>query len=155
MLQEFPEILIIGYGNTLRSDDGIGQKVAEEVEKWDDPKVRSLYLHQLTPELALEMATAKMVIFVDAIKMTDQITDIELRKITVNEAKNSSNHSINPQYLLNLTHQLYQKNPLVFWLLIPVINFDFGEDFSPIALKGLKIALTKIRLLTEGNQNPK
>ncbi len=153
MLQEFPEILIIGYGNTLRSDDGIGQKVAEEVEKWGDPRVRSLYLHQLTPELVLEMATAKMVIFVDAIQMTDQIREIEFKTITVNEDNNNSNHSSNPQYLLNLTQQLYNKKPVVFWLLIPVINFDFGENFSPIALKGLEIALTKIKLLSQINQN--
>jgi hydrogenase maturation protease len=61
-----PQVVVIGYGNTLRSDDGAGQQVATLVEDWQLPQVRSLAVHQLTPELAAELATAQMVIFVDA-----------------------------------------------------------------------------------------
>jgi len=145
--QKTTEILIIGYGNTLRSDDAIGQKVAEEVETWQIPTVRSIYLHQLTPELTLEMTTAKKVIFIDAIKMTDKITEIELKKVTAIKENNSFTHQINPQSLLYLTQQLYQQNPEVFWLIIPVINFDFGEEFSPIAKQNFDLALIKLKEL--------
>ena len=38
------QILIIGYGNTLRSDDSVGQIVAMEVKAWNLPEVSCLYL---------------------------------------------------------------------------------------------------------------
>jgi hydrogenase maturation protease len=145
--QDYPEILVIGYGNTLRSDDGIGQEIAEEVAKWHNPKVRSLLLHQLTPELAPEMAQAKKVIFVDAIEKAGEIREIELRNVTAMEEKQGFTHQGNPQSLLYLTQQLYQKFPQVWWLLIPGVNFDFGEDFSAIAIQGMEKALTIIKKL--------
>ena len=37
--------LIIGYGNTLRSDDGVGPRLAQTVADWRLPGVRSLALH--------------------------------------------------------------------------------------------------------------
>ncbi len=36
-----PSVLVIGYGNTLRSDDGVGQRVATLVEEWELPYIRS------------------------------------------------------------------------------------------------------------------
>jgi Ni,Fe-hydrogenase maturation factor len=60
-------VLVIGYGNTLRRDDGVGVRVAEAVAA--DPRfahVRVLAVHQLTPELALDIGSASLVIFVDA-----------------------------------------------------------------------------------------
>ncbi len=43
------KVLVIGYGNTLRSDDGAGKRVAELVAEWQLLNVRSLLVHQLTP----------------------------------------------------------------------------------------------------------
>ncbi|WP_254030381.1 hydrogenase maturation protease [Planktothrix agardhii] len=59
-------ILIVGYGNPIRGDDGIGQAVITELEQLNLMNVRSLSLHQLTPEVAAEMAEVDTVIFVDA-----------------------------------------------------------------------------------------
>jgi Ni,Fe-hydrogenase maturation factor len=58
--------LVVGYGNDLRSDDGVGQRVAEVVATWEISNVRSLAMHQLTPELAAELADVDVAIFVDA-----------------------------------------------------------------------------------------
>ena len=49
-------ILIVGYGNPIRVDDGVGQAVITEVEQWNLTNVRSLSIHQLTPAVAAEMA---------------------------------------------------------------------------------------------------
>ena len=57
--------LIVGYGNDLRSDDGAGVIVARKVAVlW--PQARVIVVHQLTPELAEDIAMAGKVIFVDA-----------------------------------------------------------------------------------------
>jgi hypothetical protein len=46
------EILVIGYGNTLRGDDGVGPRVAEAIEELNLPGVRTLVCQLLTPEFA-------------------------------------------------------------------------------------------------------
>jgi Ni,Fe-hydrogenase maturation factor len=50
--------LVIGIGNLLRGDDGVGGLLAEEVGG------RSV--QQLTPELAAELAELEVVVFIDA-----------------------------------------------------------------------------------------
>jgi Ni,Fe-hydrogenase maturation factor len=60
-------ILVIGYGNTLRRDDGVGVRAAEMMAadaRFADVEVLTTY--QLTPELSLDIATASLVVFVDA-----------------------------------------------------------------------------------------
>jgi hydrogenase maturation protease len=59
--------LVIGYGNTLRRDDGVGVRVAELLAV--DPRMEGadiLAVHQLTPELAIDVGEATLVVFVDA-----------------------------------------------------------------------------------------
>lgn len=62
-----PRILIIGYGNTLRGDDGFGFLAAERLrEAIRDPEIQVLALHQLTPELMEPISRAGLVLFIDA-----------------------------------------------------------------------------------------
>jgi hydrogenase maturation protease len=46
------KILLIGYGNTLRNDDGVGVRIAEIIAEENRPHVQVIATHQLTPELA-------------------------------------------------------------------------------------------------------
>ena len=59
-------LLVIGYGNTLRGDDGVGPRVAEAVGELNLPGVHTLICPLLTPELANPISRAGKVIFVDA-----------------------------------------------------------------------------------------
>jgi hydrogenase maturation protease len=136
--------LLIGYGNTLRNDDGVGQKVATIVEQWKIPGVRSHCVHQLTPELVTDIAQAELVIFVDAAIQQE----VEVRKlVSSSEASDNLGHSLNPETLLSLTEILYNHLPDAYWILIPGINFDFGEDFSPLTQEGMEKALEEIKQL--------
>ena len=45
-------VLVIGYGNTLRNDDGVGPRVAEALEALQLPGVRTLSCALLAPETA-------------------------------------------------------------------------------------------------------
>ncbi|MGK7926230.1 MAG: hydrogenase maturation protease [Spirulina sp.] len=137
--------LIIGYGNSLRSDDGAGQKVAELAANWNRKDVRSLRVHQLTPELADDLARASTAIFVDAFPVTSETSSqVQTQSLESSAIASSFNHSSTPQYLLALTRELYQITPKSYWILIPAINFEFGEKFSTITEQGIKIALKKI-----------
>ena len=57
--------LVIGIGNTLRGDDGVGWWLAQRAERWR-PAVQVRVVQQLTPELAAELAPVNRVLFIDA-----------------------------------------------------------------------------------------
>lgn len=60
-------VLVVGYGNALRTDDGLGWHAAELLA--EDPRLDGaavLARHQLTPELALDVSRATLVVLVDA-----------------------------------------------------------------------------------------
>lgn len=60
-------VLIVGYGNPLRSDDGLGWRAAEELSRCLSlPEVEVLMRQQLTPELADNLTRADVVFFIDA-----------------------------------------------------------------------------------------
>lgn len=64
------ETLVIGYGNTLRTDDGAGPAVVEKLTallpRRTSQKVKLIACGQLTPELAVDIAPCKRIIFIDA-----------------------------------------------------------------------------------------
>ena len=74
-----PNLLVIGYGNTLRRDDGVGPGVAEAVAALGLPGVQTLACALLTPELAEPVARAGMVVFVDA--AVDAPREVQLRRL--------------------------------------------------------------------------
>jgi hydrogenase maturation protease len=60
-------VLVVGYGNLLRSDDGVGPAVAERLAA--DPRLAGADVraeHQLTPELALDASRVSLLVLVDA-----------------------------------------------------------------------------------------
>ena len=137
--------LVIGYGNSLRSDDGAGQIVARKIASWNLPNVRSLAVHQLTPELAEDIANADTVIFVDAVISSKQnLEKIEIIILEGDDKYLNFGHTENPRSLLYLSKIVYNKIPKAYWILIPAINFEFGEKISDITKKGIEQSLGKI-----------
>jgi len=140
-----PSTLIIGYGNALRRDDGVGLKVATEAEKLGFSGTRSLSLHQLTPELAATIAEVERVIFVDAGINCDTV---QLQAIQPEEATGSQmGHFCDARSLLALSQILYHYAPQAWLITIPAVDFDFGEQFSSLAENGVAHALQIIEKL--------
>jgi hydrogenase maturation protease len=145
------KILVIGYGNTLRGDDSVGPLVAERLIDQAWPDVRCLAVHQLTPELAADMAIAEEVFFVDASVRSDvdhhyhlsperQAGEIALPRIeplfltTTNTTEQG--HAWSPGLLLHLCQILYQADPVAYQILIPAQQFDYGASLSAQAQAG-------------------
>jgi hydrogenase maturation protease len=140
------DYLVIGYGNTLRSDDGAGQIVANQIARWNLPNVRSLAVHQLTPELAEDIANVDLVIFVDAVILSEQNSEkIEIKTLEVDSKYLNLGHIENPRSLLYLSKIVYDKLPKAYWILIPAINFDFGEEISFLTQQGITQAIEAIK----------
>ena len=142
-------ILIIGYGNPIRGDNGIGQAVIAEVEQWNLAHLRSQSLHQLTPEIAAEMAEVETVIFVDAGLEGDTVNITSLEPLPSDLF--NWGHSLNPRSLLSLTQFLYQKSPQAWLIAIPGENFELSETLSEKALNGIQEALKIIKNLVSKN----
>lgn len=115
--------LVIGIGNTLRQDDGLGPHVVATLSS--SPGVKTLSVHQLGPELAGDLAEAERVLFVDAHR---NARDLALSP--VKESPVPTGHALSPGGLLELTRALYGRAPLAFLLTAPGTAFGFGEALS-------------------------
>jgi hydrogenase maturation protease len=140
--------LVIGYGNTLRGDDGVGYWVAEAVEAWNLRDVRSHPCHQLTLDVAAEIAEADQVIFVDATPPGNPCSPLKIeRLVPMGETGRVSTHHNTPQGLLAMSQALYGQLPSAYAILLPTRDFQFSECLSPIAESGMRQALMRIRNL--------
>lgn len=144
--------MVIGYGNDLRSDDGIGQRIANEIACWHLSSVQSLAVHQLTPDLAAALTNSDLVIFVDACLPVDGY-DVQIQPLLPACDIDSSVHTGNPRSLLALTQALYDHCPPAWLVTIPGINFEIGDRLSRIAEMGKAVALVKIIQLLDKVNN--
>ncbi len=140
------KFLIIGYGNTLRSDDGVGQIVVEKIKTWTSPRVKCISQHQLTPELVEKIAIFPNIIFIDAcMNNDDEVRAILLPRFKINNKNEYDGHYCIPEYLLYLTQLIYHKSPKSWLITIPVNNLDLGEKLSELAKKGIPITLKIVK----------
>ncbi len=123
------DLLVIGYGNDLRSDDGAGRAVAEMVSDLDLPGVEVLTMSQLTPELSLEIAGRAKVVFVDA--------DVEASEVTVRQVTAGPpgdgvmTHHGDPATLLTLTAKVGPLPDEAVVISIPATSLEMGFELSP------------------------
>jgi len=140
------DILVIGYGNEVRGDDGIGPRVAEAIAAVNYPGVRVVRCFQLVPELAADLADAQLAVFVDALA-NPRRRDIEMRRITAEEMSDWSTHTGDPRALLALTRAVYGRTPEAWWVMVPGEDFGFGEGLSPLAEENVREAIDRIAVL--------
>ena len=145
-------LLVIGYGNTLRRDDGVGPRVAEAVEALNLPSVRTLVSQQLNPEHADPIARVSRVVFVDA--AVDCLDGVKLRKLEPGKTTQLMAHAADPCTMLALARDVFGHAPEAWWLTIPAINLAFGTDLSPEAEAGFDAAMAEIRRIAAGNCPP-
>jgi len=143
-------ILVVGYGNTLRGDDGVGPRVAEAVAALNLPGVRTLACPMLTPELADPISQARVAIFVDA--SVDAPNEVQWRKLEPNETSQLMAHAADPRTMLALARDVFGQAPEAWWLTIPAVDLSFREDFSPEVQRGFAEAVEKIQVFCTAPQ---
>jgi hydrogenase maturation protease len=145
------DILVIGYGNELRRDDGLGPHVAAMIAAANYPTVRVVTCCQLLPELAADLAAASIVIFVDAMAHPER-SGLELRRITAEEMIDWNPHTGDPRTLLALTHAVYGRVPEAWWVMVPGEDFGFGEGLTALGQENMRAATDSILSLIRINQ---
>lgn len=151
MSDKLKNIVVIGYGNSLRSDDGAGQKVADIIAAWKLPHVKAIATHQLTPELVDILATVDLAIFVDAYP-SSTTQNLQVHPLKLAQSSITTSHWCEPQLLLAIAQVLYGYHPQAYLVAIPGINFNLGEVLSPIAERGIQAALLQINDLIKSGR---
>lgn len=126
--------LVIGIGNLLRGDDGVGWLLVRELEgrppRRGSPEAPQLRrVQQLTPELAEPVAAAARVLFVDA-WLAPPGAMPSCRSLRPDAAGSGSSHHLEPGQLLALARLLYGRAPAAAHLLVPAMAFPHGAVLS-------------------------
>jgi hydrogenase maturation protease len=124
-------VLVVGYGNSLRGDDGVGWHVAGLLAA--DPRLAGaevLVRHQLTPELAADVARVSLVVLVDA-SAGGAPGSILMRLVRPRPpAPATWSHQLDPESLVGLAEALYGGAPPVVLVGVAAGSFDGGDRLS-------------------------
>lgn len=133
-------VLLIGYGNLLRSDDGVGPAIVSRLAAifYDNPRGAFLAPHQLTPELAEDLAGAQRVVFVDA-TVELPAGEVGIRRLDGASVQAAAvaplGHHATPEALLALCYGLYGRAPCAWSIGVGVANLEVGDRLSPLVAR--------------------
>jgi len=135
-----PETLLIGIGNSGRSDDGLGWAFLDRIQQGAAFGGRVEYRYQLQVEDAALISDMEHVIFVDSYRGElpngFQLTRCEpLREFAF------TTHVLPPGAVLSLCRDLYGRVPRADALMIQGTSWDLHIGMSPEAEKRLEDAL--------------
>jgi hydrogenase maturation protease len=140
-------VLIIGYGNPLRGDDGLGWHAAERLRAEltsEDVEVKAV--HQLTPELSDDLSKAELAIFIDAAAEGEPGAVLR-REVTPAGGEGAFTHQATPAALLAAARTLFGRAPEAVLFSVPVEAGGFDEALTPAAQRGLEGVCAEIRAM--------
>ncbi len=153
------KVLVIGFGNPLRSDDSFGiqavEKLKETVRSTD---IEFIECQQLTPELAEQISRSELALFVDA-DMDGVAGSIHSRRILPKQRLGGETlvHHLDPSTLLGLSERIYHRFPEAMLMTVTGECFGYGSQLSPEVAKALPGVVEHMReLIVEkcGNARP-
>lgn len=137
--------ILIGWGNPDRQDDGVAWHVLTAVaerlglpvpDSYEDPfecghdQVEFLFLLQLTPELAEEIAGYERVVFIDA-AVGGSGGEIVMGGVGATETHLPVlSHHLSPEALMVMTRSLYGAQTEALLLTVTGTEFQFSRELS-------------------------
>jgi hydrogenase maturation protease len=144
-----PRVLIVAYGSPLRSDDGVGWVVADELHRrLASPEVEVVRLQQLLPEVAESVSRVETAIFVDASRDGDP-GDIRCQPVAAPPARIQFSHQLSPAEVLGLASQLYGATPQALCVTLAGECFEHGEGLSEKVAARLPLLAAAAEQLTK------
>jgi len=140
------KVLVCGYGNPFRTDDGVGHLLAPAVaelfaSRGGEADVR--LEHQLLPEMAEEFGGYDLLVFADArVPGTGSGNGYDIREISPDPALEGLNiHSVGPEWILALAARIWGKVPPSLLVSVEGESFDFGEGLTEACRRRMDGAL--------------
>ena len=147
-------ILIYGYGNPGRQDDGLGVALVEELEVWAKAEgVSDLVFdsnYQLNAEDALAVAESRAVVFVDAAKKGE--APFAFQPLSPQNEIAFSTHAMSPESVLALAAELYDAHPPAWILAIRGESWEPNEPPTAVAQTHLAAARDFLQGWIRGSQ---
>jgi hydrogenase maturation protease len=138
-------VLIIGYGNFDREDDGVAWHILsrlasrlalpfpnspEEYEFLPGGKVDLFFALQLYPEMAETLGNYARVCFVDA--HTGAVPDeVHVEHLAAEQQPSPFTHHMTAATLLAMSKNLYKKQPDAYLISVRGYQFEFFQRLSP------------------------
>ena len=143
-------ILVCGYGNPYRTDDGVGHVLAPAVARvaaslgWE-AEVR--LEHQLLPEMAEEFSGFDLLVFADArVPGTGGEEGFDIREINPDPSIEGLNiHSVGPEWILALASMIWGSIPKALLVSVEGESFDFGEILTEACRERMALALAALK----------
>ena len=140
-------LLVLGYGNPGRQDDGLGVACVEALEQWAaSESLNGLAFdsnYQLNVEDALAIAGHDGVLFADATR--EPVARFELRRIAPLAATAFTTHAMTPEAVLALCVELYGKRPAAWLLTIHGHSWEPNAAMTAEARANLAAALAFVK----------
>jgi hydrogenase maturation protease len=137
-----PKILVLGYGNPGRQDDGLGPAAASAISRMGWRNLTAIDDYQLNIEDALDVATHDIVWFVDAAK-TGQ-APFSVSDVLPSATTEFTSHLLRPAALLAIAKTYCHRAPPAFLLAIRGYEFEFVETLSQGGEENLSVALAML-----------
>jgi len=135
-------VLVLGYGNPGREDDGLGPAFAAEIGQLRRQNVTVQDNYQLMIEDALAVADADVVWFVDADKTGPE--PYHVRTLLPAHEIAFTTHLVKPEVILALAETYYGKVPEAYLLGIRGYCFEFREGLTGRARENLRGAVAAL-----------
>jgi hydrogenase maturation protease len=133
-------VLVIGYGNPGRADDGLGPALAAGLEALRIPGLTVESDYQLSIEHAAMAAEHDIVVFADADPLADGL--FYLREVDPAVGGRFTSHSVAPGEVLHLARSCFNASPEGYLLGMRAAVLDrFEEGLSGPARESLDAAL--------------
>jgi hydrogenase maturation protease len=142
-----PAILVIGYGNPGRRDDGLGPGIVAELEREAPPQVTLDSDYQLAIEMAVDLAGADRVIFVDAAEAGPE--PFRASRLVPAPGVHFTSHVLGPEAVLAICRESYGRSPEAVLVAVRGYEFEFAEGLSRKAQGNLRSAFAFITTLIE------
>lgn len=137
------KLLLYGYGNPGRQDDGLGIAFVERMKAWvvehGYPDFEFENNYQLNIEDADAISDKDLVIFADASQ--EEINDFCFSKVDGSADISFTTHAASPGYIVKLCKDLFHAEPLVLLIHIRGYSWEFAEGISKKAERNLERAL--------------
>jgi hydrogenase maturation protease len=139
---KFPQdkrILVYGFGNPGRQDDGLGYGFVKEIEAKKIPNLDIDFNYQLNIEDASNISEYDIVVFVDASLRVEE--DFSFAPLIPAEETRHTTHAISAQAVLHLCKQIYDKTPESYLIEIKGHEWELDENLTPKSQAALTKAL--------------
>ncbi|MCF7822441.1 MAG: hydrogenase maturation protease [Mariprofundaceae bacterium] len=131
------KVLVFGFGNPGRGDDGLGPLFASEIEKLGLAGIACQTDMQLQVEHIVDMQGRDMVLFIDADVSCE--APFEFGELESEKDSSYTSHAMTPQAIMHsYSSVLKERPPRTFLLRIRGERFDLGDELSSSALRHME-----------------